>query len=244
MKIIKENKNVEKITLNKKSSSINVNENEDDKLFNNEALLPSKMKFDNFRKEREMIIFNFNNNSSVCNRFGQVNTEKALILLTIQMILTALIIYYYIHNIEKVMIYLYVISSLFDAILVMILIYYIVKFRQDEIFSQFSRGLSNLFDIINSIDLIFKTLNFSIVFFLSDELSFFFCFWFSFKFILDFYFTFITLKIFVFCSCTLWINEKLYKLGKWIQYYLLCCEVEEKEEYKEPEKIDELESNY
>ena len=38
MKIIKENKNVEKITLNKKSSSINVNENEDDKLFNNEAL--------------------------------------------------------------------------------------------------------------------------------------------------------------------------------------------------------------
>ena len=243
MRIIKENKNVEKTNL-KRSSSLNTMENDEEKLYREDGLLHYKMISQNNRKERELQKFNFHNNSSICYRFGQVNVEKGLIILILQMLLTALIIYYYLFELERVMVYLYVISSGIDAILMIIFIYFIIKFRRDEIFSQFSRGLSNFVDIINTINLLFKSINYVILFFLTNELTFFFCFWFTIKFLFDVYFSFTTLKIFVFCSCTIWINEKFYRLAKWIQYYLFCCEFEDKEDQKEPEKLEELESNY
>jgi hypothetical protein len=190
-----------------------------------------------------MSMNNFYNNSNICYRFGQVNIEKAVFVLLFQMIFTALLIYLYIYEIAKILIYLFLISAGIDMILMSIFIYFVMKFRQDEIFSTFSRGISNFVDVVNSINLIFKVFNFAFIFLVIKELNFLFCLLFSLKLLIEVYFALITLKIFVFCSCTVWINEKLYRLFKFIQYYILCCETEEKEE-KENERFEELESNY
>jgi hypothetical protein len=242
MKIFQENKNVEKQTY-KKISTMN-KEIETEKSHNEDVLMPSKIKYGKATKDKYISNINFYNNSNICYRFGQVNIEKALFVLLFQMIFTALLIYLYIYDIAKILIYLFLISAGIDMILMTIFIYFVMKFRQDEIFSTFSRGVSNFVDIVNSINLIFKFFNYTFIFFVIKDLTFFFCLWFTLKILIEIYFALITLKIFVFCSCTVWINEKLYGLFKMIQYYILCCETEEKEENKEHERFEELESNY
>lgn len=242
MKIQQEGKNVEKHQYRKSSEFDKDAENE--RLSNEEALMPSKGRLEKNLKERYFQNIIFHNNSNICYRFGQANIEKALFVLITQMILTALLIYAYIYELEKVIVYLFLISAGMDLILVSIFIYFVMRFRQDEIFASFSRSLSNFVDVLNSINMLFKLLNYGVLFFIVEELSFLFCMWFTFKFLIEVYFGLITIKMFVFCSCTIWLNEKLYRMIKWIQHYVFCCDVDEKEEGKEPEKFEELESNY
>lgn len=242
MKIFQENKNVEKQTY-KKISTIG-KDTEIERSNNEDVLNTSKIKYRKVNKDKFVSNINFYNNSNICYRFGQVNIEKALFVLLFQMIFTALLIYLYIYDIAKILIYLFLISAGIDMILMTIFIYFIMKFRQDEIFSTFSRGVSKFVDIVNTINLVFKLFNYAFIFYMIKKLSFFFCFWFSIKILIEIYFALITLKVFVFCACTVWINEKLYKLFSLVQYYIFCCESEEKEEFKEQEKYEELESNY
>jgi hypothetical protein len=239
MKIFQENVNAKKHHF--KKSLDNDKDNEAERLSNEENLVPNK---GNIAKAKYLNNANFHNNSNICYRFGQANIEKALFVLITQMILTALLIYIYIYELEKPIIYLFLISAGMDMILMTVFIYFVMKFRQDDIFSTFSRSLSNFVDVVNSINLLIKLMNYTALFFLVEELKFLFCFWFTLKFLVEIYFGLITVKMFVFCSCTIWLNEKLSKLFKWIQFYVFCCDVEDKEEGKEPEKCEELESNY
>ena len=239
MKIIKENKNVENNYLKKNYTT---KQQEEDILFNEEKLLPHEIKSDNLYTNKNMQNFSYRNNSNICYRFGQVNVEKSLFVLIFEMLFTATVIYFYVYQFEKAIIYLYFISSGFDFLLMTILIYFIVKFRQEEIFSSFSRSQSNLVEIINTINFLFKSINLGILFFFTNNMTFFFCFLFTIKFFLDLYFVIITLKIFLFCTCTLWINENLYRFTCWILSKFNFEIEEEKEDDKE--KLEELESIY
>src|SRR4051812_2424075 len=125
MKIFQENKNVEKHQLEKIESPMK--DQDIERLYNEDALMASKIKSDKHRRERYLHNVNFHNNSNICYRFGQVNVEKALFVLIIQMLYTALLIYAYIYDLEKVLIYLYLISAGIDLILMTIFIYFVLK---------------------------------------------------------------------------------------------------------------------
>ena len=241
MKIIKENKNNEKTYQNKKF--ISTTDHFKDKLIDEDPLLPSKLEFEDIYKENIFLNSNSINNSNICYQFGQVNLEKALFILVFQMIITASAIYFYIDLIDELILYLYLITAGIDFVITIIYIYFIKKFIQDAIISNFSRSLSNLVDIINSFNILLKCINVGILFLKTDKLTFFLVFWFMIKFVLDIYFVFSTLRIFLFCSFAIWLNEKLYIFTNWVKYYLFCFHLEEKD-FAKHDKFEQLVSNY
>jgi hypothetical protein len=182
---------------------------------------------------------------SVYSKTGQENIEMSLLIHFIQMIYTAIILYIYLEILARTFIYLYLISGFVDIVLMSFFIYFLAQFRSHEAFSHIPRGLFTASDYINFTNLIFKTFNVSLLFSYAEKLNVRFYFAFGFKYLLDVYFCLLSLKLFMFCPCSVWLNNKLFACFRWIKFGLFCCQDEERHlEDEDGKKNEVLESNY
>jgi len=191
------------------------------------------------RKDR---IF-FYDNSSISMSYGQYNVEKCLVILFILVVYSALIIYSYCTLMDSLNFYLLVSSGILDLFISFSYLYFLVKLKSDQIFNRIPISIINVSDILILINFALKivtmillSVNYSIL-----GLSAFICF--IMKFLIELYFAMISVKLLMFCPCTLYVQEQTEILWNWMKYYVFCCEVEEQEN-PDYTKLEDLESQY
>ena len=184
------------------------------------------------------------NNSMISDRHGQENIEYSLFIISIQILFTALIAYIFFLALDQLVILLFVIIGIFDVSVLTFYIYFVIKFKKEEIFTSLPKGCLSITDVLNVSSMILKSVNFVLVFVLSDEIDFWFVFSFSLKYLVDIYFCFISLRIYMFCSCGMWCSDFLYKAWLWMKFYIFCCEVDETSSDMEYSRMEDMESYY
>ena len=186
--------------------------------------------------------------NSSSSKTGQDNIEKSLLIHFIQMIFTATILFIYLHLLAKTFIYLYLISGFVDILLMALFIYFLTQLRSSSAFSNIPRSLFTASDYLNFSNLIFKTFNVSLLFSFAVGMGINFYLAFGFKYVLDVYFCLLSLRLFMFCPCSVWLNNHLFSCFRWIKYLLFCCSDEDavyrQVDEEENKKNEVLESNY
>ena len=173
------------------------------------------------------------------------NIEYSLFILALQILLTALIVYIYLESLKSLLILLFIITGTFDIVILTFYIYFVIKFKKEEIFTSLPKTCFSVSDVLNIINLIMKTINFLLLFVLSKEIVFMFALSFILKFVIDIYFCFVTIKIYMFCPCGMWCSEYLNRMWNGVKYYLFCCEVEDNNSIDmEYSKMEDMESFY
>ena len=185
----------------------------------------------------------FYDNSLISLSYGQYNVEKCLVVLFILIVYTAILIYDYYPLLSNFSFILLVSSGSVDIIISFLYLYFLLKLKSDQIFNKIPNAAVNSSDILIIANLVAKILTLVMIIVDYSILGLTAIILFVMKFLIEFYFNVISVKLFMFCPCTLYIQEKTEKVWNWIKYYVFCCEIEEPEN-PDYTKIEDLESFY
>lgn len=182
-------------------------------------------------------------NSSISMSYGQYNVEKCLVVLFVLLVSSAILIYNYYFTLRLVSSILVISGAALDFIISCLYLHFLLKLKSEEIFNKIPTTLINSSDILIGISLAVKIASYIMIWVDYSLLGWSAVLLFSFKFLLEFYFAVISIKLLIFCPCTIYIQEQSEKLWNWIKYYVFCCEVEETEN-PDYTKLEDLESFY
>ena len=167
-------------------------------------------------------------NFALCQKYGQSNIEKAIILLISITLISGLILYYNIKIIKSYFIKILCSSSIIDLLLLLFYCFLRIKFSSNDWFNSFPIQLYNCIDYILIMNFIIKIIAFIMSFFYQKTLGLLFLF--SFKFLLELYFLMSCVKILIFCPGYKTFEEYFERAIGWIKYLLFCCENEHEPE--------------
>lgn len=180
-------------------------------------------------------------NSAISMSFGQYNLEKCLFILLFLIIYSTYIAYSYLDILDKTNLTFLIAGGVIDLIVSLIYLYLLVKLRSDTIFNEIPIGIMNISDYIiilncfvKMITLIMAVVSYNLIGLLGIII-------FSIKFLFDSYFVVVSVKLFMFCPCSLYVQEQTERIWNGIIYYIFCCEYERKEN-TEYTRLEDLES--
>jgi hypothetical protein len=182
-------------------------------------------------------------NSSISMSYGQYNVEKCLVVLFILIVYSSLLLYSYYISLDNMSFILLISGAVFDVIISFMYLYILVKLKSDEIFNKIPLKVINSTDILIMINFFLKIVTIILIFVNYYNIGLSAILLFSTKFLFEFYFAVISIKLLIFCPCTVYIQEHSEKLWNWAKYYIFCCEVEETEN-PDYTKLEDLESFY
>ena len=136
-------------------------------------------------------------NFAICQKFGQANIEKAIILLILIISITGFILYYYWKLLKLYYIKILLVAVSIDIILLFFYCYLRLKFNSNDWVNSFPTEFYNFIDYIITINFILKVLALVIFFFHKISLGSIFIF--SFKFLLELYLLISCAKFMIFC---------------------------------------------
>jgi hypothetical protein len=182
-------------------------------------------------------------NAHISMSYGQYNLEKCLLVLLIIIIYSACLVYEYFNFFPRVDYYLILVGGGLDVITSFSYLYFLLKLKSQQIFNKIPSVMSNASDVLILINFFVK-----VVTIVKISVDFYIFAWtgvilFSLKFLFELYFSIISVKLFMFCPCTMYFQEQSEKTWIWIKYYIFCCEVEESGN-PDYTKIEDLESFY
>ena len=183
-------------------------------------------------------VFDFGNNDSLsqrdtentdnfdnyilCQKYGQPNIEKAILVLCLINLLSGIILYYYWNFLKLYFIRLLLISSSIDILLLLFYIALRIKFNSNDWFNTFPIQFYDFLDYIIIINFLLKTTTFTINFFLKIALSSIFLF--SIKYLLELYLLLSCVKKMIFCPGYNTCSGYFEKGVDLIKFLLNCCE--------------------
>jgi hypothetical protein len=215
------------------------NRAEDFQEFNND--LNEERIISSYRPKERIFYYD---NSQISMSYGQYNVEKCLIVLFIIIVTQACLIYNYYLILSYTSLTLLLSGTGVDLITSFLYLYFLIKLKSDQIFNKIPNSITNSSDILILLNLILKIVTLVFIYIEMNVLGVTAVVLFSLKFLIEFYFAVISVKIFMFCPCTLYLQEQTGKLWNWIKYYVFCCEVEEQQENPDYTKLEDLESFY
>jgi hypothetical protein len=130
-----------------------------------------------------------------------------------------------------------------DIIISLLYLYFLIKLKSEQIFNKIPNAIINSSDVLILLNFIVKIVTITMIFVDISLLGITAIILFTFKFMIEFYFAVISVKLFMFCPCTLYVQEQSEKAWLWIKYYIFCCEVDEPEN-PDYTKLEDLESFY
>jgi len=136
-------------------------------------------------------------NYDLCQKFGQPNIEKTILLLVLIILFSGFILYYYWNLFKLYYIKLLLISSSIDLLLLLFYCSLRIKFNVNEWINSFPVQFYYFLDYIIIINCILKTIIFIIYFFFKIGLSSIFLF--STKYLLELYLLVSSVKLMIFC---------------------------------------------
>ncbi len=136
-------------------------------------------------------------NFSLCQKYGQANIEKAILLLILIISITGFILYYYWKLLKLYYIKILLVAVSIDIILLFFYCYLRLKFNSNDWVNSFPTEFYNFIDYIITINFILKVLALVIFFFHKISLGSIFIF--SFKFLLELYLLISCTKYMIFC---------------------------------------------
>ena len=161
-------------------------------------------------------------NFTLCQKYGQSNIEKAILLLLSISIISGLILYYNIKLMKSYFIRILCVSSIIDLLLLLLYCFLRIKFNSEEWFNSFPIRLFNCIDYIIILNFIIKVAIFIMSFFYKQSIGSFILF--CFKFILELYLLMSCVKILIFFPGYKNCEEIFEKAIGWIKYLLICSE--------------------
>ena len=187
--------------------------------------------FDNVDILSPRDINNFDNfdNKILCQKYGQKNIEKAILLLTLIILCSVAILYYYWKFFKLYYIRLLLITSSVDIILLLFYCALRLTFNSNEWINSFPSQFYIFMDYILIINFILKLIIFIIYFFYRITLSSIFLF--SGKFLLELYLLLSCVKMIIFCPGYKWCSTSFEVGVGWIQYLFICCDNQENREF-------------
>jgi len=136
-------------------------------------------------------------NFSLCQKYGQANIEKAILLLILIISITGFILYYYWKLLKLYYIKILLVAVSIDIILLFFYCYLRLKFNSNDWVNSFPTEFYNFIDYIITINFILKVVALVIFFFHKISLGSIFIF--SFKFLLELYLLISCAKFMIFC---------------------------------------------
>ena len=181
-------------------------------------------------------------NFKLCQRYGQSNIEKGLLLLISIILITGLILYYNIKIMKSYLIKIIYASSIVDMLLLLIFIFLRFKFSNEEWFNSFPIRFYSYIDYIIILNTIFKTVIFILSFLYQKSLG-------SLgliliKFLLELYFFVSCVKILIFCPGHKILEEFFEKAVGWIKYLLICCENDHEQDAGDYKRLYDDSTNF
>ena len=176
-------------------------------------------------------------NFTLCQKYGQSNIEKAIILLICIILLSGLILYYNIKMLKPYLIKLICITSIIDLLLLLFYCFLRIKFNSDEWLDSFPIRFFNCTDFIIIINFILKTVQFIMSFFYQKTLGSLVLF--SSKYLLELYLVMSCVKILVFCPGYKTFEEYFERAIGWVKYLLICCENEHEQDLNDYKKVND-----
>ena len=180
-------------------------------------------------------------NSAISMSFGQHNIEKCLFVLLFIIIFSACVAYNYYTIIDTPFLISIITGCGVDLVVSIIYLYILLKLRSDNIFNKIPVSLITISDriilantVVKTIIFIMSIANYSLIWF-SGFLLFFL------KYVLEIYLALISVKLFMFCPCSIYVQEQTEKIWNGIKYYLFCCEIEQQENFNYS-RLEELDS--
>ena len=193
-------------------------------------------------KAKEKIFYY--DNSAISMSYGQYNVEKCLIVLFLLIVYSACLVYNYYLFLDNLKLIILIICFSLDIIVSFLYIYFLIKLKSDEVFNRIPTVVVNSTDIIILINFIVKIASIILICFDYATLGILALILFAIKFLIEFYFAIISVKILMFCPCSVYIQEQTEKLWIGIKYYVFCCEADNENENAEYTRIEDGESFY
>ena len=184
--------------------------------------------------QRESANSHIFDNFNLCQKYGQSNIEKAILLLLSITLISGIILYYNINIMKTIFIKLLCIASIIDLLLLLFYCFLRIKFSSDQWFNLFPAQIDSYSDYIILMQFVLKVVVFVLSFFYLTTLTILLlC---SFKFLLELYFLMNCVKMLIFCPGYSTFQEYFEKtIG------CLKCENEHDNDYK---KVNDDTSNY
>jgi hypothetical protein len=199
-----------------KLNTKNKNKNKKSKTYRNEFL----------NNEQSLSILTDWDETEISYKYGQENFENSLIVISIGIVYTTFLVYWYLKYLETLNILLFMITAIIDIILLTILLYFFYKFKKEEVFTRVPSSCFNITDILNFLNIVVKAVNFFCLLVCSDSLDWLFVSLLSIKFLIDLYFCMNALKIYIFCGCGIVLSRFFTNAWNNFKYYILCIDPE------------------
>ena len=181
-------------------------------------------------------------NFKLCQRYGQSNIEKALLLLISILLITGLILYYNVRITKHYLLKMIYASSIVDLLLLIIFAFLRFKFSNEEWFNSFPIRFYSYIDYIILFNSILKIVLFILSFMHQKSLgslTLILC-----KFLLELYLLVSCVKILIFCPGYKALEEFFEKAVGWIKYLLICCENEHEQDAGDYKRLYDDSTNF
>ena len=181
-------------------------------------------------------------NFKLCQRYGQANIEKGILLLISILLITGLALYYNIKIIKPYLTKIIYASSIVDLLLLIFFTFLRYKFNNEEWFNSFPVRFYSYIDYIILLNSILKIVIFILSFIYQKSLGslgLFLC-----KFLLELYLLVSCVKILVFCPGYKTLEEFFERAVGWIKYLLICCESEHDQDVGDYKRLYDDSTNF
>ena len=181
-------------------------------------------------------------NFKLCQRYGQANIEKGILLLISILLITGLILYYNVKIMKHYLIKMIYASSIVDLLLLIIFAFLRFKFSNEEWFNSFPIKFYSYIDYIIILNSLLKIVVFILSFMYQKSLGslgLILC-----KFLLELYLLVSCVKILIFCPGYKTLEEFFEKAVGWIKYLLICCESEHEQDAGDYKRLYDDSTNF
>ena len=181
-------------------------------------------------------------NFTICQKYGQSNIEKAILLLLAISLISGLILYYNIKIMKPYFIKILSGTSIVDLLLLIFYCFLRYKFNTEQWYNSFPISLYNFIDYIIIINFILKAMLFILSFLYKKSLGslILFCL----KFLIELYLLISCVKILIFCPGYKTFEEYSEKSIAWIKYLLICCENEHEQDVADYKRLYDDTTNF
>jgi hypothetical protein len=183
-------------------------------------------------------------NSSISMSYGQYNIEKCLFVLLFLITYSTCLGYYYYESFDYLTFVFLIIGGSIDVLISFMYLILLIKLRSDTIFNKIPTKLMSFTDLIILANFIVKISQFILVTLIFNQFDVLGIVLIIVKLLFEIYFTVISVKLFMFCPCSVYVQEQTQKLWNGIKYYIFCCEIQDMNNQENPEytKLDDLDS--
>jgi hypothetical protein len=182
------------------------------------------------------------NNSNLCQYYGQSNIEKCLFILFFLITYTSTLMYHFYNIIPSLLFSVMLFTLIVDGISMIIYGMFLYKLKSDNMFDRLPQKLISVNDFMVMFNSFIKTG--AIVFTCLNWLGLVPMGLFFGKFIIEVYFMMVSVKIFLFCPGSRYVQEQSEKIWSFVKFYVFCCEEEQDQDINEYTKIEDIESFY